>query len=69
MVAATMRTFTGKRRGLPERTDFAGFEKPQQLRLQVEAHLADLVEEERAVARASNDAGMSRSAPVNAPRR
>ena len=40
--------------GLAERIDLAGLEKAQQLRLQIEAELADLVEKERAVLRRAN---------------
>src|SRR5258706_358240 len=45
-------------RGLAERRDFAGLEESQQFRLQVQAHFADLVEEDRAVARGADQAGV-----------
>ena len=48
----------GEGRRFAERTDFAGLEEAEELRLQVEAHLADLVEKERAVACAADDAGV-----------
>jgi hypothetical protein len=41
---------------LVERRDLARFEEAEQLRLEVEAELADLIEEQRAVAGASDDA-------------
>ena len=46
------------RRRLAERQDFSRLEEPQQLGLEVEAELADLVEEQRALARRADDAGV-----------
>src|SRR5207253_8411552 len=46
-----------ERHRFAERTDLTRFEKPQQFGLQLEAHFADFVEKERAVACASNDTG------------
>jgi hypothetical protein len=46
----------GDRRRFAERRDFAGLEEAQQFRLQVGAHVADFVEEQRAVDRAANQA-------------
>ena len=54
-----MRRGCGRRRsegGFAERGNFARLEKPQQLRLQLEAELADLVEEQRAVPGGTNHA-------------
>ena len=47
-----------RRRRLAERQDFARLEEAQQLGLEVEAELADLVEEQRALARGADDAGV-----------
>ena len=44
--------------GFAERADLAGLEEAEQLRLQVEAELADFVEEQRAVAGGANEAGV-----------
>ena len=41
---------------LAERLDLAGFEEAQQLRLRVERHLADFVEEQRAARGGANHA-------------
>ena len=48
----------GERRGVAERADFAGLEEAEELGLQVEAELADLVEEQRAAARGADHAGV-----------
>src|SRR5207247_4192724 len=48
----------GEGGGLAERGDLARLEEAEQLRLQVEAQLADLVEEEGAVAGAADEAGV-----------
>jgi hypothetical protein len=48
----------GERPRLAERRDLARLEEAQQLRLHVEAQLADLVEKERALARGSNETDM-----------
>ncbi len=51
-----MRTLTWWVDGLAEGRDFAGFEKAEELGLQVEAEVADLVEEQGAVAGGADDA-------------
>ena len=48
----------GESGGLAERGDLARLEEAEQLRLQVEAQLADFVEEEGAVAGAADEAGV-----------
>jgi len=49
--------------------DLALFEEPQQLRLHVHRQVADLVEEERASGRRSNQARLIGKGPVKLPRR
>ena len=58
LVAATMRTSTVSGAGLAERRDLAGFEEAEQLGLEVEAELADFVEEQGAVAGGADQAGV-----------
>ena len=57
-MAAMMRTSTLNGRRLAERADFAGLEEAEELRLEVEAELADFVEEQRAAAGGADDAGV-----------
>ena len=57
------------RAGLADRQNLPGLEKPEQLRLQVQRHLADLVEEERAAFGGADQSRVSWVAPVNDPRR
>ena len=48
----------GQGRGLAERGDFTGLEEAEELGLEVEAELADLVEEEGAFAGGADEAGL-----------
>ena len=55
-----MRTSTVSELGSPSGRDLARFEEAEQLRLEVEAELADFVEEQRAVAGGADQAEAGR---------
>jgi hypothetical protein len=53
---------------LPDRLDHLLLQRAQHLGLRLEAHVADLVEEDRAAVGGFELAATVRDAPVNAPR-
>ena len=68
-MATTSRKFGADRLGAADALDLPFLDRPQQLGLQVEAEIADLVEEQRAAGRASSNLpSCCLCAPVNAPR-